>query len=204
VTRWNRRLLLGAAALLVPVLVGCEAGLNAPTLLFHPAANGTSTTVNGLSIDNVFVLGPTKNATLPAGGRAGVFLALYSQSADKLTSISAPGTAKTVKITGGTVSLAPNTLVDLQGPAPSVELNGLTKPLSGGETVTLVLNFVSAGAVTLNVPVEPRTDYYSTYSPPAVPSPRTKLRKAHPSASGSATATPAASASPSASPSAAS
>ena len=35
-TRWNRRLLFGAMAMLVPVLVGCEAGLNAPTLQYHP------------------------------------------------------------------------------------------------------------------------------------------------------------------------
>ena len=39
-TRWNRRLLFGALAVLVPVLAGCEAGFNAPTLTFHPA-NGT-------------------------------------------------------------------------------------------------------------------------------------------------------------------
>jgi len=52
VTRWNRRLLFGAIALLVPALAGCEAGLNAPTLEFHAASNGVTVTRNGISIDN--------------------------------------------------------------------------------------------------------------------------------------------------------
>ena len=75
-TRWTRRLLVGAIAILIPALAGCEAGLNAPTLQYHPASNGVSTTVNGIELDNVFVLGPQLNQTLPAGGQAGLFLAL--------------------------------------------------------------------------------------------------------------------------------
>ena len=39
-TRWSRCLLFGALAVLVPALAGCEAGLNAPTLEYHPAAFG--------------------------------------------------------------------------------------------------------------------------------------------------------------------
>ena len=69
-TRWNRRLLVGAIAILVPVLAGCEAGLNAPTLEFHPASYGVSTTVNGIAIDNLFVLGPSLGLDA-AGRRAG-------------------------------------------------------------------------------------------------------------------------------------
>ena len=48
-TRWNRRLLFGALAVLVPALAGCEAGLNAPTLEFHPASFGVSTIVDGIT-----------------------------------------------------------------------------------------------------------------------------------------------------------
>jgi len=58
VTRWNRRLLFGAVAVLIPVLAGCEAGLNAPTLNYHPASNGISVVKDGITIDNAFVLGP--------------------------------------------------------------------------------------------------------------------------------------------------
>ena len=74
-TRWNRRLLFGAIALLVPALAGCEAGLNAPTLEYHPATFGANTVQNGISFGNLFVLGPPLGTARPAGGRAGVFLA---------------------------------------------------------------------------------------------------------------------------------
>jgi copper(I)-binding protein len=191
VTRWNRRLLFGAIALLVPALAGCEAGLNAPTLEFHQATAGISVIDSGINIDNAFVLGPGLNSTLPVGGSAGVFVALLSQTNETLESVSAPGTASSATITGGPVTLAPQALVDLDGPAPQIVLSGLTRSLSGGETIKLVLTFSSVGAVTLNVPVEPRADTYATYSPPAaIPSPTASA-----SASGTATASPSASAS---------
>jgi copper(I)-binding protein len=205
VTRWNRRLLFGAIAVLVPALAGCEAGFNAPTLEFHQASNGISVIDNGITIDNAFVLGPELNATLPVGGRAGVFVALLAQNGDRLESVSAPGTASSVKITGTTVNLPAQSLVNLGGPAPQIVLTGLTKPLTGGETIELVLTFATVGAVTLNVPVEPRAYTYATYSPPPIPTPTPKVStkaKAHATAtpSGSASASGTASASPSATP----
>ena len=186
-TRWNRRLLFGAIALLVPALAGCEAGLNAPTLEFHQATAGISVIDSGINIDNAFVLGPGPNSTLPVGGSAGVFVALLSQTSATLESVSAPGTASSATITGGPVDLAPQALVDLDGPAPQIVLSGLTRSLSGGETIQLVLTFSNVGAITLNVPVEPRADTYATYSPPAIPSPTASA-----SASGTATASPSA------------
>ncbi len=200
-TRWTRRLLLGAIAVLMPALAGCEAGFNAPTLTFHPAANGATTMVNGITIDNAFVLGPGLNSELPAGGRAGVFLALEAQNGDRLVSISAPGAASSVKVAGGSVDLPQQALVDLSGPVPKIVLTGLSTPLSGGQTVQLILSFASAGLVTLDVPVEPRAYYYATYSPPAIPKPTPSVKpKAHarPTPSGSVSAR--ASARPSATP----
>jgi copper(I)-binding protein len=171
VTRWTRRLLVGAVAILVPALAGCEAGLNAPTLEFHQASDGVSTTVSGINLDDVFVLGPAPGSTLPAGGQAGVFLSLYAQNSDQLTSVSAPGTASSAELVSGPVTLNPDTLVDLSGPAPQLVLNGLTNPLSGGQTVKLVLTFANAGPVTLTVPVESASSFFSTYSPAPTPSP---------------------------------
>jgi len=170
VTRWTRRLLVGAIAMLVPALAGCEAGLNAPTLQYHSASSGTSTAINGIELDNVFVLGPALNQTLPAGGQAGVFLAMSSQTRDLLVSASAPGAANSVQLLNGPVTLRPGELVNLSGPAPLIVLNGLTNPLSGGETISLVLTFASAGVVPLRVPVEPAAYEYTTYSPPPTPS----------------------------------
>ena len=169
-TRWTRRLLVGAIAILVPALAGCEAGYNAPTLEYHPASNGVSTTVNGIELDNVFVLGPELNQTLPVGGQAGVFLAMSSQTHDQLVSASAPGAASSVQLLNGPVTLSPGAVVNLSGPAPLIVLNNLTNPLSGGETLQLVLNFANAGKVTLTVPVQPAAYEYTTYSPPPTPS----------------------------------
>jgi copper(I)-binding protein len=198
VTRWTRRLLLGAIALLVPVLAGCEAGFDAPTLTFHPASNGTSIVVNGVKIEDAFVLGPAIGSSLPAGGQAGVFLSLSAEYGDRLLSASAPGSASSVTLTNGPVALPAGTVADMSGPAPQIVLNGLTSPLSGGETVHLVLTFATAGAVPLQVPVEPAAYGYITYSPPPAPTPTVtgshqRKAKSHPmipaSPSASTTAT---------------
>jgi copper(I)-binding protein len=171
VTRWTRRLLVGAVAVLVPVLAGCEAGFNAPTQEYHPASNGTQQSHDGITVSNLFVLGPALNGTLPSGGQAGVFLALSSLRADQLTSVSAPGTAASVKLTGGPVDLSPGSLVTLTGPQPEIVLTGLQKPLAGGQTISLVLDFANAGPLTVQVPVEPQAYEYATFSPPAAASP---------------------------------
>jgi len=178
-------MLFGALAVLVPALVGCEAGMDAPTLTYHPAAFGGYATHDGITIDNAFVLAPASGAAVP---RAGVFFAVTSQDGDRLVSMSAPGTAPLVAIAGGGVTLPPQTPVDLTGPEPKVVLTGLSSPLSAGATITMNFTFARAGTVAMQVPVEPQSYEYATLSPPpALPTPT-----AAPSGSGSAspTATP--------------
>ena len=172
-TRFTRCLLLGAIAMLVPALAGCEAGANAPTLEFHPASNGTTTVVNGVTIDNAFVLGPALGSSLPVGGQAGVFMSLTTPNHDQLVAAAAPEAASSVQLTNGPVTLSAGMVADMSGPAPQIVLNGLTSPLSGGETVNLVLTFTNAGVVPLQLPVEPAAYDYTTYSPPppATPTP---------------------------------
>ncbi|HYZ53336.1 MAG TPA: copper chaperone PCu(A)C [Streptosporangiaceae bacterium] len=200
-----RRLLVGAIAVLVPVLAGCEAGNNAPTLQFHQAANGAYGTVGPISVINAFVLGPAPNAPLPAGSSASFFLGLYNggSQADKLVSVSAPGSAASVQISGGPIALPAQQATYLTGPAPKLVLAGLTRPLSGGQTINVVLTFQNAGSVTLTVPVEPRSNYYATYSPPAAAaagavtsSPSTGASATPSTVKPSASAGPSASASP--------
>ena len=192
-TRFTRCLLLGAIAMLVPALAGCEAGANAPTLEFHPASNGTTTVVNGVRIDNAFVLGPALGSSLPVGGQAGVFLSLTTQSTDRLVAAAAPGAASSVQLTNGPVTLPPGMVVDMSGPAPQIVLNGLTSPLSGGETVQLELTFSTAGVVIIPVPVEPAAYDYTTYSPPPPATPTPAASHTHKAGS-----SPASSASPAA------
>jgi copper(I)-binding protein len=186
VTRWTRRLLFGGIAMLVPVLAGCEAGQNAPTLTFHQASSGTSIVAGGITIDDAFVLGPTPGSALPAGGQAGFFVSLFAQNGDRLVSATAPGAAGSVKLTSGPVTLPAQELVNLSGPQPEIVLTDLTKPLNGGETIQLELVFSTEGAVSLQVPVEPAAYDYSTYSAPPTPTP-TATPKATASASPSST-----------------
>jgi copper(I)-binding protein len=189
-----RRLAVLAIAALVPVLAGCEAGANAPTQQWHQPTDGAATVHNDIAIRNVFVLGAPIGTQLAAGHSAGLFLALINEgSPDRLLSITAPGTAKSVTLPGGTVRLGSQQSVLLTGPAPKVILQDLTRPLAGGTTVRLVLSFQNAASVTMVVPVMPRAQYYSTFSP--APSPTPTLPKAK-----RGTATPGATPTPSASP----
>jgi copper(I)-binding protein len=164
-----RRLLIGAGAmaLLVPLVAGCEAGEDAPTLEFHSASAGAYTVFNGIRINNVFVLSNPSGSSLPAGSSAGLFVALFNDNtaADQLVSASAPGTAGSVSLSSGTVTLPPEGSANLTGPAPELVLNDLKKPLAGGTTVSITLDFAHAGSVTMLVPVEAKSYQWATYSP---------------------------------------
>jgi copper(I)-binding protein len=192
----GRRLLVLAIAALIPALAGCDASANAPTQEFHQPTDGTGILFNKIAIRNVFVLGAPIGSTIGVGRSAGVFLALINGgSRDKLVSISAPGTARSVTLPGGSVSLASQQAVLLTGPAPKVILDDLTRPLTGGSSVRLVLTFQNAASVGITVPVMPRAQYYSTFSPPPSPSPSPTVKSKH------KTATPTPSVSPSPTPS---
>lgn len=166
-----RSLLIGAVALLIPATAGCEAGLNAPTLQFHQNSNGAHVVVNGIAISDVFVLGAPSGSKIPAGSSASVFLSLFNGGShdDTLVSMAAPGAASAVHLSGGTVRLPVRAPVNLTGPQPAVVLSGLTKPLTAGTNIPVTLNFQHAGSVTIEVPVQPQSFYYSTYSPPPTP-----------------------------------
>jgi copper(I)-binding protein len=192
------RLLLGAGvlALLVPAVAGCEAGSGAPTLEFHPASAGAQTVFNGISITNAFVLGAPSGSTVPSGSSASLFVSLYNggSSSDTLVSATAPGSAGSISLSSGSVALPVNAApVNLTGPSPQVVLENLTKPLTGGSTIPVTFDFQHAGTVTLQVPVEPQSFYWATYSPPAA-TPTT-------AATPTATATPSTSATPATTPS---
>ena len=94
-----RRLALVAAAALIPVLAGCEAGNNAPTLAFHYPTDAAGTSVGKLAIRNVFILGAPLGRDIARGQSASLFLSLVNNGApDALTSITAPGTALSVTL----------------------------------------------------------------------------------------------------------
>jgi copper(I)-binding protein len=165
-----RLAMMAAAAALVPALAGCAAGVNAQTNQPFTPTDGASTVFHNIAIRNVFVLGPAVAGTLQPGQAAGMFLALVNNgSPDQLTAVSAPGTASSVKIRGGTVQLPQNRAALLTGPAPEVVLTGLTRTLVGGQSIPLTLTFRNAGTIAMIIPVVPRANYYVTYSPPPPP-----------------------------------
>jgi copper(I)-binding protein len=190
---------LAAAVAIAGLAVGvsaCEAGNDAPTLEFHPQSAGLDVMVHGVKIINAFVLGAA-SGPLAAGQSAGVFLAMYNQgrTAQTLTSVSAPGVAKSVTAPSGGIALPPNQAVHLTGPEPQIVLTGLLHPLEAGGSVHVVLSFSEAGNVTLDLPVLPRTTSYGTFSPAPAPSPSVSPGK-H---GGTGTPSPGASATPSSS-----
>jgi len=159
-----------AAAALIPVVAGCEAGTNAPTLLFHYPTDAAGTAIGPLSIRNVFVLGAPIGRKIAAGQSASVFLSLINTGTpDKLVSITAPGTASSVTLPGTGIPVVNGHPVYYSGPLPQVVLRDLTRPLTSGSTIRLVLTFQKAGPVVLDVPVMPRALQYATLAPPPIP-----------------------------------
>ena len=190
------RLLLGAGvlAVIVPALAGCEAGPGAPTLAFHSASSGAQTVFNGIRITNAFVLGGPSGTTLPSGSSAGLFVSLYNggSSADSLQSVSSSW-AKSTTVSGGSVALPVNASpANLTGPAPEVVLNNLSKPINGGSTMPVTFTFAHAGSVTLQVPIEPQSFQWATFSP--APSAPATTPAATPTATATGTASPTATA----------
>jgi copper(I)-binding protein len=200
-----RRLLLVSAAALIPLIAGCEAGNDAPTLNFHYPTDATGTVVGQISIRNVFVLGAPLGSTLKPGQSASLFFSLVNDgSADRLLSITAPGSAASVRLPGGSVAVNPFQPVLFNGPVPQAYLVDLTRTITGGSNLTLVLHFQKQGAVTLEVPVFPAASHYATLSPPPSPSATTtsKHHKVTPTPSPSGSVTPSPTPTPSPSPSA--
>ena len=156
-----------AAAALIPVIAGCEAGTNAPTQEWHQPTAGASAVVSDtMRINNMFVLGPVPGLRIPVGASAGVFFGLYNSGApDRLIGITAPGSATRIQVPLGGIQVGRNQSLLLTGPQPRVLLRGLTRSLHGGQYVRVNMDFQSAGHVTLLVPVMPRAAFYATYSP---------------------------------------
>ena len=165
----SRRILIAAAAALVPLIAACEAGNNAPTLNWHQPTEGTHKTIGPITISNAFVLGAPVGKALHPGQNAGLFLGLTNtgSGSDKLIAVHVPGTASSVRLPGGGVNVPSQHQVLLTGPAPQIVLTNLTRTLSGGSVLAIYLVFAKAGTVKLEVPVMPFSRFYTTYSPAA-------------------------------------
>jgi copper(I)-binding protein len=196
-SRLPRRLLIVAAAAVIPAVAGCEAGDGAPTLDWHQPTIGSQAQAQGIAIRNVFVLGAVPPARVPAGQSASLFFALVNSGRpDRLLSVSAPGVATSVTLPGGSIRLNTAHAVLLTGPRPRALLTGLTGPLSSGTTISLTLTFQNAGTVHMLVPVLAQVQEYGTFSPappptptpsPSTPAHRRRHRTPSPGVSGATT-----------------
>jgi len=168
---YPRRILIAVAAALIPLIAGCEAGFNAPSLQWHRPTDGTFHAVGDISISNAFVLGAPIGAVLHRGQNAGLFLGLVNAGPepDRILSVSAPGTAQSVRLPGNQVVLAAQHSVLLTGPQPQVILEDLLRPIAGGSVVRISITFAIAGDVHINVPVMPWENFYTTLSPAPTP-----------------------------------
>jgi hypothetical protein len=179
---YPRRILIAVAAALIPMIAGCEAGANAPSLHWHPPTNGTFRAVGDITISDAFVLGAPIGAVLRPGQNAGLFLGLVNTGpADRLVRVSAPGVARSVRLPGNQIALTTAHPVLLTGPQPMVILENLLRPLAGTSVVRIRLFFAIAGPVTIKVPVMPRAQFYTTLSP--APTSTTATPKTTPSPS---------------------
>ena len=196
------RILIVAAAALAPVIAGCEAGNNPPTLQWHQPTDGTVAYAgvdNSITISNVFVLGAPVGAVLPQGQNAGLFLGLVNIGPkDRLIAIKAPGIAQSVQLPTGGIGLLSRSRVLLTGPQPMIVLRHLLKPLAGGSVIKIDLIFAKAESKSLSVPVLPRVSNYTTFSPAPASSPSqlgtashsAKVAKTHSAATPSPSSSP--------------
>jgi copper(I)-binding protein len=200
--RHGMLLLATATAALVAVLAGCEAGNGAPTLDFHPSTDSQTANAGQIAIRNVFVLGAPVGSTLHAGENASLFFSLINTgTSDRLLSITAGGSAKSVRLPNGGIAVNTDEPIYLSGPKTVVYLVDLTRALNSGSDLTLVLHFQKEGRVVVSgVPVLPRAVQYATF-PPAPSSTTsaalTSATKHRHKAKASATPTPSVSPSPS-------
>jgi hypothetical protein len=173
----SRRWIVAAAAFLAaPVLAGCAAGFDASTNKPYAPVEGAALIdkgaygSRGLNIPQAFVLGPDSGAKLAQGGSAPVYLNVLSKGGDTIQAVTSD--VGPVKVTAPITAPA-GELISTGKPTPQIMIEGLTKPLAGGEAVRLSIQFANAGAIEMTLPVVTRSREFATYppAPGATPAP---------------------------------
>ena len=134
-----RRLVLVAAAALIPVLAGCEAGNKAPTLgVPLPDRRRGHRRRRHLDQERLRAGRAARPRPAPRAQSASLFLALVNNGApDRLLSITAPGSATSVTLPGGSVPVTIGHPVLLTGPqAAARPRRPAPGTIAGGSTVT--------------------------------------------------------------------
>ena len=169
--RW---VLLAALAALVFV-AGCAAGQRAPSSSEISSIDGVNANIGLMQVRNLGLAAPPTDAGYAAGDSAQLVFAMVNTGPreDQLISVTSPAAGSATSSPVGAVatpatgaarpqphafipiSAAPGELVPVGygSPAASVTLEGLTKPLISGQTLTVTLGFRDAGTKTIQIPV---------------------------------------------------
>ncbi|WP_326635409.1 copper chaperone PCu(A)C [Streptosporangium sp. NBC_01755] len=169
-TRNSRHRAIAAAAFLAAALTltGCGAGSDAITNMpYSPTEALSVKTKEGIDISQAFFLGPDSGGTLPAGAATPLYLSLVNTNGpDELVGLGVDPALGTAKVSAP-VPLPQNQLVSVGKPTPTILIEGLKKPLRGGEAIPVQLQFANAGVVQLTIPVITRSREFTAY--PQVP-----------------------------------
>ncbi|WP_433251145.1 copper chaperone PCu(A)C [Streptosporangium sp. CA-135522] len=159
-TRNRRHWAIAAAAFLAaaPLLAGCGAGSDANTNQPYSPTEALTAKVNGIDISQAFFLGPDSGATLSEGGATPLYLSVVNtnQSPDRLVGVGIDPALGAAKVTTA-VDLPVEKRVSVGKPTPTIVIEGLKKPLRGGESIPVQLQFANAGLVPLTIPVITRS-----------------------------------------------
>ncbi|MDP9846908.1 copper chaperone PCu(A)C [Streptosporangium lutulentum] len=164
-TRNSRHRVIAAAAFLAaaPALAGCGAGFDAITNHPYAPTEALATEAKGISISQAFFLGPDSGTTIPAGAATPLYLSMVNtnQAPDTLVGIGVDPALGTAKVSAP-VTLPVQTRVGVGKPTPTILIEGLKKPLSGGESIQVQLQFANAGLIPLTIPVITRSREFTS------------------------------------------
>ena len=163
-----RVLALVVAAAVAPAIAGCEAGFNAPTQKWHQPAAGASRIVNDeLRINNVFVLGAAPAFSLPRGGSAGLFLRHQQRGRPRPAGRGSPPRARPPRSSCRSAASACPPSSRCSCPARPPAWSCAASPAASGAASTSWSSCTSCGPATCPwlVPVMPRAQWFSTFSP---------------------------------------
>ncbi|MFF4776477.1 copper chaperone PCu(A)C [Microtetraspora fusca] len=187
-----------AAAAAVLVLSGAGCGTEPVPPEYYPTTEGANTQAGQIKIRNVSILGPAPTAAAAAGSSASVYFSLINAGRveDTLVQVGAEGVATSVSMSQPEVRVPPLGLVWVGTGPYTVTLQGLKRPLTVGQYVTLRMRFKQAGEVTVRgVPVQ------SAAVASSLPNPSVSAPSPSPSPTPTASPTPSPTPSPILSPS---
>jgi hypothetical protein len=158
VTRW-RTAAIGVTALAMPVLAGCHAGKDAPTLQQGSSGNGAEVSRSDIQIDNATLV-----AGNPGSKRAAFLGTVYNptDAPDALLSIAA-GSAP-AKLLPEPIPLPARQAVPIQT-AKAAQAGFVGLEGEPGQYVTVTMTFQRAGEAVFRALIVPPSGYYAEAAP---------------------------------------